>query len=50
MLFCYIICIMVDHQLHNVDNNYDSSIKYAIYLSILAIPVRTKNVGIFYIY
>ena len=39
MLFCYVICIMVDHQLLNVDNIYDSSIKYAIYLSILAIPV-----------
>ena len=30
--------IMVDHELVNVDNHYDSLIKYAIYLSILAIP------------
>ena len=37
VLLC--ICIMVDHQLLNVDNQYDSLIKYAIYLSILAIPV-----------
>ena len=32
-----ILCIMVDHELLNVDNHYDSLIKYAIYLSILAI-------------
>ena len=37
--YCYVICIMVDHQLLNIDNHYDSLIKYAIYLSILAIPV-----------
>ena len=37
--FCYVICIMVDHQLLNIDNHYDSLIKYAIYFSILAIPV-----------
>ena len=47
MLFCYVIFIMVDHHLLNVDNHYDSLIKYAIYLSILAIPAWTKNVGIF---
>ena len=39
MLFCYGMCIMVDDQLLNVDNNYDGSIKYAINLSILDIPV-----------
>ena len=33
-----LLCIMVDHELLNVDNHYDSLIKYAIYLSILAIP------------
>ena len=38
VLFCYVKCIMVDHQLLHVDNHYDSLIKYAIYLSILAIP------------
>ena len=32
ILFCYVICIMVDHQRLNVDNYYDSLIKYAIYL------------------
>ena len=31
-----LLCIMVDHKLLNVDNHYDSLIKYAIYLSILA--------------
>ena len=40
---------MVDHQLLNINNHYDSLIKYAISLSIMAIPVSTKNVGIFYI-
>ena len=39
ILSCYVICIRVDHQLLNVDNHYDSLIKYAIYLSILAIHV-----------
>ena len=24
VLSCYVICIMVDHQLLNVDNHYDS--------------------------
>ena len=33
-----LLCIMVDHELLNVDNYFDSLIKYAIYLSILAIP------------
>ena len=40
VLLCYMYtCIMVDHQLLNVDNHYDSLIKYALYLSILGIPV-----------
>ena len=47
VLFCYFIRIIVNRQLLNVDNHYDSLIKYAIYLSILAIPALTKNVGIF---
>ena len=34
ILFCYVICIMVDHQLLNIDNDYESLIKYAIYLSM----------------
>ena len=38
VMLCYIY-IMVDHQLLNVDTHYDSLIKYAIYVSILAIPV-----------
>ena len=33
VLLCYVI--MVDHELVNVDNHYDSLIKYAIYLSII---------------
>ena len=44
-----LLCIMVDHELVNVDNHYDSLIKYAIYLSILAIPAWKIIVGIFYI-
>ena len=27
ILFCYVICIMVDHRLLNVDNHNDSLIK-----------------------
>ena len=45
-----LLCIMVDHELLNVDNHYDSLIKYAIYLSILAIPSWKIIVGIFYIH
>ena len=38
VLFAMLLCIMVVHELLNVDNHYDSLIKYAIYLIILAIP------------
>ena len=38
------------HELLNVDNHYDSLMKYAIYISILAIPARKIIVAIFYIH
>ena len=33
--FCYVICILVDHHLLNVDNHYGSLIKYAIWVRFL---------------
>ena len=45
-----LLCIMVDHDLLNIDNQYDSLIKYAIYLSILVIPAWKIIFGIFYIH
>ena len=49
VLYCYVICIMVNHQLLNVDNHYDSLIKYAIIVKYIGYSCLNKQCWHIYI-
>ena len=47
---CSDICIMVNHQLLNVDNHYDGLIKYAIIVKYIGYSYLNKECWHVYIY
>ena len=50
VLFSYVTCFMVNHQLLNVDNHYDSLIKYAIIVKYIGYFCLNKGCWHIYIY